>query len=347
MVKAAAMTMPSPDSHQLALAKRILLVVPTLDEAATIEACLASLLPNSPELMAAECLIVDGGSRDGTQEIISRLAAQDARIHLIENPHGEQASAVNIGAQRGGPERDILIRCDAHALYPKNFVLSVARQLIETGADSVVVPMDASPREGGPAFAEANAFIVDTPLGSGGAAHRGGHQAGWIDHGHHAAFVRSRFLSLGGYDPTMVGNEDAEYDTRLTKAGGRIWIEPSIRIKYFPRETARSLFRQYRRYGAARARHLRAHRKWPKLRQLAPVLHVTLLALSLTLLGLTPWALVYPAAYGLLLGGVAGYAVIRTGRPAMAQSAIALATMHLAWGIGFISELFRQRSIKP
>lgn len=347
MVKAAPMTLSSPDFDPHALAKRILLVVPTLDEAATIEACLASLLPNRPELMAAECLIVDGGSCDGTQKIISRLAAQDSRIHLVENPHGDQAHAVNIGAQRGSAERDILIRCDAHALYPKNFVLLVARQLIKTGADSVVVPMDASPREGATTFGEANALIVDTPLGSGGAAHRGGHEAGWIDHGHHAAFVRARFLSLGGYDPEMVGNEDAEYDTRLAKAGGKIWIEPSIRIKYFPRETARSLFRQYRRYGAARARHLRAHHKWPKLRQMAPVLHVALLALSLVLLGLTPLALLYPAAYGLLLAGVAGYAVVRAGRLAMAQSATALATMHLAWGIGFISELFRRGSIKP
>ena len=122
--------------------------------------------------------------------------------------------------------------------------------LARTGADSVVVPMDAV---GVGCFQRAVAWVVDTPLGSGGSAHRGGKRSGFVDHGHHAAFKAARFRELGGYDEAFSHNEDAEFDRRLADAGGRIWLDADIRIGYFPRATPGALWRQYWNYGRARA----------------------------------------------------------------------------------------------
>jgi succinoglycan biosynthesis protein ExoA len=323
--------------HDPALARRILVVVPTLDEERFIEPCLRSLLVGSEGI---EIVVMDGGSRDNTVAVVERLAEHHENLRIAPNPGGRQASAVNLAARAANASRDILIRCDAHAVYPPGFLLGAALRLIEKNVASVVVPMDAAPEPGGGCFAKANAMIVDTPLGSGGSAHRGGHRSGYVDHGHHAAFWRGRFEALGGYDETMIANQDAEFDTRLRAAGGEIWLDHHLRITYFVRPTPGKLWRQYYRYGRGRADHVRKHRIWPRLRQIAPVVHVIAMGGCAALLAAgLPVGVVYPIAYGgLTIGGGAAVAVARRSACGL-LAPLALWIMHTAWGLGFLREL--------
>lgn len=307
-----------------------LIVVPTLNEAAGIEACLESLLAGPG---GTPIIVSDGGSVDGTQDLVRDLAARHPRLSLVENPRRAQAAAVNDAARRS--DADVIVRCDAHALYPPGFAEGVVAALGARGADTLAVPMDAAARPGAGVFAQANAMAVDTKLGSGGSAHRGGNRSGWVDHGHHAGLARARFVSLGGYDETMIANEDAEYDTRLAKAGGRVWLEAALRIRYFVRETPRGLWRQYHAYGRGRAAHVRAHKLRPRLRQLAPALHVAVLAASVLGAALSVWTLAYPAFYlsVLLLASLRLAAKRRDGAGVLAFAPLVI--MHTAWGTGF------------
>ncbi len=57
-------------------------IVPVLDEAARIEGCLRRLLACGPEV--GEILVVDGGSRDGTVEVVRGCANGDARVRIVD-----------------------------------------------------------------------------------------------------------------------------------------------------------------------------------------------------------------------------------------------------------------------
>ncbi len=325
----------------------ILVVIPTLNEADHVEACLTSLMDGSRDVDQMSFVVADGGSIDATRDIVSRMAETRPNLTLLDNPGRLQSRAINLAARNAGEKATIMVRCDAHAVYPANFVADVAKCFEQRNAASIVVPMDAL---GKGATQRAVAFITDTKLGSGGAAHRGGVLSGWVDHGHHAGFRLDWFRRIGGYDEDYGQNEDAEYDRRITNAGGRIWLEAGIRLGIYSRPTFRKLARQYWYYGIGRARTLIKHRMRPRIRQVIPMIHSIALLFSLLLLlsnvtGLTGkpilyLSLTYPLAYGCLLVGVSLWASSRIGAAGL-RCGVALAVMHTAWGAGFLANALR------
>jgi succinoglycan biosynthesis protein ExoA len=227
------------------------------------------------------------------------------------------------------------VRCDAHAIYPENYVMRVADSLVRHGVASLVVPMDAV---GTSCFQRANAWIVDTPLGSGGSAHRGGRKSGEVDHGHHAGFDLKAFLAVGGYDETFSHNEDAEYDARLRQSGERIFLDADIRLSYLPRATAGALARQYFNYGKGRARTLMKHGERPKLRQLIPPATLVACVLGLAIAPFSLWGLVLPGGYLAALIAASLMVAVKHKSACGLLAGLASATMHMSWSLG----LFRQ-----
>ncbi|MFD2739999.1 glycosyltransferase family 2 protein [Sulfitobacter aestuarii] len=337
-VPARAPAAPEDPGHAPLSAARVLVAVPTLNEEGAIETCLRSLLGEDPFMAGVDIVIADGGSDDATIAIVRRLQSEFPNLDLIENRARLQSAAINaVVARCRLPHHAVLVRCDAHAVYPPGYVRAVAAGLLaRPEAASLVVPMDAV---GETCFQRAAAWIVDTPLGSGGSAHRGGRLSQWVDHGHHAGFRLDWFHKIGGYDESFSHNEDAEYDHRLGAAGGRIWLEADIRLDYHMRPSLSALARQYWNYGRGRARTMRKHRMRPRLRQLIPVLHVLMLILSLLLLGWHPAALAYPALYAALLMAVSLLGAFRLKSLCGLCAGPALGAMHLAWGSGFLREI--------
>ena len=187
-------------------------------------------------------------------------------------------------------------------------------------------------------FQHANAWIVDTPLGSGGSAHRGGKTSGYVDHGHHAGFDLKAFLAFGGYDETFTHNEDAEYDTRLRKSGGRIFLDADIRLTYLPRATVGGLARQYFNYGKGRARTLMKHGERPKLRQLIPPATLVASVAGLAIAPFSLWGLVLPGGYLAALVAASLMVAVKHKSACGLLAGLASATMHMSWSLG----LFRQ-----
>lgn len=341
------MTVPAPKSTQAPRAHGpmsvpptdILAVIPTLNEARHIEACIRSLMKGSPLLRLIPVTIADGGSIDDTVDRVEALRREFPNLQLLTNPKKLQSAALNLAvAEHAGPQTRYIVRCDAHSIYPENFILLVAEALQRSEAASLVIPMDAV---GETCFEKGNAWVVDTLLGSGGSAHRGGRKSGWVDHGHHAGFAIGWFRAIGGYDESFSHNEDAEYDQRLTDAGGQIWLDADIRIRYVPRGTARSLARQYFNYGKGRARNLNKHGQKLKPRQAAPIL-----ALIGSLTGLVGGAFFWPA-FALPLGylgilAIASVAVaIRHKSACGLYAGLAAGIMHIAWAAGYLWQHFK------
>lgn len=314
---------------------QVLVAVPTLNEAAHIEACLISLIADDDFMADVHVVVADGGSRDATIVLVDGLKQRFPNLRRIDNPRRLQSAAINtVVATKAGPDHKILVRCDAHAVYPPGYVRAVAESLASRPyAASLATPMDAT---GATCFQKAAAWIVDTPLGSGGSAHRGGRRSGWVDHGHHAGFRLDWFRKIGGYDETFSHNEDAEYDHRLGLAGGRVWLDADIRLDYSMRATPVALWRQYWNYGRGRARTVMKHRMRPRLRQMIPVINLFGLCFGLLLSPLLPATMFWPAAYvaALLLVSLAGAAKLRSVCGLWAGPVLGI--MHNAWGAGFL-----------
>jgi len=317
--------------------KRVLVAVPVLNEARHISACLASLLEGDESLQHVRLIVADGGSTDSTRELVSQFVADFPNMELIDNPGRLQSAALNrIVGMMAEAHHDILVRCDAHATYPPRYILDVAERLQSCEAEALATPMDAI---GETCFARAAAWVVDTPLGSGGSPHRGGRGSGYVDHGHHAGVRIDSFRKIRGYDESFSHNEDAEFDHRLRQAGGRIWLEADIRLTYRMRTSIASLARQYWFYGRGRARTYLKHRMWPRLRQVIPVANLILLLLSPPLGQLSPIFLVWPIVYfGLLLASSLFLAVKKRSACGLLAGP-ALAAMHISWGAGFLRQL--------
>jgi succinoglycan biosynthesis protein ExoA len=319
-------------------ARDVLVVVPTLNEAAHIETCLRSLLEGDQQVRDIPVVVADGGSTDRTVEIVTALQAEFPNLRVLHNPKRLQAAALNLAVAEHGEAARYLVRCDAHSIYPPDFIIAVVAQLAATGAASVVVPMDAI---GHTCFEKANAWIVDTKLGSGGAAHRAGKASGYVDHGHHAGFDLNMYRRIGGYDEHFSHNEDAEYDYRVTAAGGRIYMDADIRIQYIPRASVPRLARQYFNYGKGRARNILKHGGRLKLRQALPIL--TFLACLIGLIGgtfFTP-ALILPSGYVALLLGASLVMAVRKASVCGLLTGLASGTMHMSWAAGFLVQSLR------
>jgi succinoglycan biosynthesis protein ExoA len=318
-----------------------ILVIPTLNEEQHIGDVLNALSDGDTP---SQIWVVDGGSDDGTVDIAKQRAAVDRRIYLFNNPDRTQAHALNLAAReaerRGGPQ--FLIRADAHAQYPPGWAQRLIKTADETGADSVVVPMNTI---GGGPMRDAASDLFNSWLGNGGSPHRQTGRGGFVEHGHHALFRLDAFLGAGSYDPAFVANEDAEFDIRLRRRGGRIYLEPHAAIGYVPRETLRGVIRQFYRNGRYRVRTSRKHRLSLGLRQLAPTLLFAglLFALVASIL-FHPAFLAVPGAY---LGAVAGAAAFIATEKTPVRIFLILAqavASHLAFGAGAFRTLIETRN---
>jgi succinoglycan biosynthesis protein ExoA len=321
---------------------RVLVVVPTLNEETQIEAVLRSLLSEArrSSSLAMQIAVVDGGSTDRTREIVERLSCQHPGLEFLHNRARIQSAAVNLAVRRFGHLADVLIRCDAHTIYPEAYCTRLVRTLLRTEAHSVVVPMDSV---GDAGVQRAVAWLSNSPLGTGGSAHRAGRKSGFVDHGHHAAFRLDFFRRVGGYDEGFTHNEDAEFDCRQRALGARIYLDSEIRVAYQPRATLGSLWRQYFKYGAGRSRTVRRHPGSLRLRQLAVPAHLVLCVLALALSPISWLFLLWPAFYVSVLLAFSVQLAVRHRSLSGLSVARAALTMHTAWASGFFSGLVNHR----
>lgn len=320
----------------------ILVVVPCLNEETHLPSVLA-FLSKEVDGLQAEIVVADGGSTDRSREIVAEFAARDSRIHLLANPRRIQSSAMNLAVKTFGDGRDYLVRVDAHCGYHPGFVRGLIAAAIAHDACSVVVPMETIGTE---PFQRAVAAAQNSKLGNGGSQHRLAAASRYVDHGHHALMSIAAYRAAGGYDETFTHNEDAELDVRLRKAGGKIWLEGTQIIEYYPRKSAGKLLKQYFNYGKGRARNTLKHRTMPKVRQSIPLGVAP--AVVLALFSPLWWPLTLPALAWLAV--CLGYGL----KEALSSRRIddlligpALACMHFGWSAGFFMGMLGHLADRP
>lgn len=294
----------------------VAVVIPTLDESAHIEACLAAVDAQTYDRVT-EVLVVDGGSTDDTVAI----ACRHDRVDVVNNPRRIQAAALNVALRVATAE--VVVRVDGHCVIEPDYVERCVDALSAHGAALVggaMRPVGEGARQRGIAAA------MSSRWGAGPARFHIGGRPGWVDTVYLGAYRRADALAVGGYAEDVGVNEDAEFAIRVAERGG-VWFEPTIRSTYAPRSSLRSLARQFFRYGSSRARTVRRHPGSFKPRQMASLLLVAGLA--------SPARRTVAGAY--LLGVVAATAADGPkDAPGRLAFAAALPIMHLSWAAGFL-----------
>jgi succinoglycan biosynthesis protein ExoA len=315
---------------------KVVVVIPALNEAHTIEAIVRKLVSEHRYLPNINIVVADGGSTDATKATALALSREFDFVHVMDNPKKIQSAGVNMVAIEWQDKAEVMVRCDAHAIYPEGFVSKLLTSLKKSQAASVVIPMDSI---GNSMVQTAIAWTSDSSIGSGGSAHRGGRKSGYVDHGHHAAFDMKSFLAVNGYDETFAQNEDAEFDCRLRAQGFKIYLDAHIRIKYLPRSSFLKLWNQYFGYGMGRSRTVLKHPASLRVRQLAVPIHILAIAVSLLLFAVyrLPFFLAWPVLYSLLLFTVSVMTMNKRKSTIGLLTGFAAFIMHTSWGLGFLT----------
>ena len=317
------------------------IIVPVLQEAGYLETSVRHLLAQDHP-GPLEIVLALGPSTDGTTEIAHRLAAEDPRVICVDNPTGRTPSGLN--AAIGASHHPVIVRVDAHAEIPADYVRVAVETLERTGADNVGGIMGA---DGITPFERAVAAAMTSVFGVGAASFHVGGDEGPAATVYLGAFRRATLEAVGGYDESFVRAQDWEMNHRISTRGGLIWFTPRMHVTYRPRSSVRSLGRQYLHYGRWRREVMRRHPETARtpaaLRYFAPPLVTVAVLLGLAqaivgpLVGMAPWGLVLPAAY--LLGVLAVSPLVARGAVAdvLPRVPAVLVTMHLAWGWGFLT----------
>jgi succinoglycan biosynthesis protein ExoA len=260
-------------------------------------------------------------------------------VTILENPERWVSQALNMCIRRA--RGDLIIRVDCHSRYGPDYVRSCAIAAEETGAEvvgGVFAPRGRTPTE------RAVACAMESPFGGVHWTRHGSSLArAEVDTVPYGAFRPDAFTKAGLFDEALVRDEDEEFNLRLRLAGGRIVLDPAIRIFYVPRGSFRRVFRQYFEYGFWKPAVMRKHGRIVSARSLVPFLFVS----SLVVLG--PLALRVPAAARLLRVELGTYSVGAIVFGALAVNrkrerwrllprvVAVFPTFHVAYGLGMLA----------
>lgn len=199
----------------------ISVIVPCYNQAKYLNECLQSVLDQ--KFQEWECIIVDDGSPDNTEEVAEKWTEKDIRFKYYKKENGGVCSARNYAVERA--VGDWILPLDADNSINPDYLSDAAKYFNENfkviygnakkfGAveEDWILP-EYSPRR----MAVYN--IIDTC----------------------AFYKRSDFIRIGGYDVQMVhGLEDWEFWIHLLRDGGKVKHLPGIYFNYRVLEKSRT-----------------------------------------------------------------------------------------------------------
>jgi len=316
------------------------IVVPCYNEEKRIRFLLDAVFAQTYPRALLDVTIADGHSSDQTREVVLAFQHEhpDLKLQVVDNSIRSIPAALNRAIEASSGE--IILRLDAHSAPYCDYVEKSVAALEAGKGDNVGGVWEIHP--GAESWvAKSIAVAAAHPLGVGDALYRHAKEAANVDTVPFGAWRRFLVDKVGGYDESLLANEDYEFNARIRQCGGKIWLDPSIRSIYFARPTLGALARQYFRYGFWKFRMLRRYPNTLRWRQALPPVFVV----SVVLIGVIGlfWPL-FAALLGVELLAYFGILSITGLRLALQRGEIflifglplAIAVMHFNWGCGFI-----------
>lgn len=315
----------------------VTIVVPCRNEERYIVECLDSILACDYPADRLEVLVVDGMSDDGTRAVLADYAARNPLVRMLDNPRRITPVALNLAirAARG----EVIVRMDAHVVYPRNYVSRLVAALDEFGADNVGAVLRTLPANQ-TAMGKAIATGMSHPFGVGTSYFRiGTDQPRWVDTIAFFCIRRATFDRVGMFDEELIRHQDGEFNARLIKSGGRILLIPDVVSYYYARATLRQVGRMFYQYGYFKPLVAKKLGRFMTVRQLIPPGFVLgLLVTGVAALLWKPALILFGLVAGSYAGIVLGSAVqtaLKQGPAVGAALAAVLPVIHVSYGVGF------------
>lgn len=225
----------------------ISIICPIFNEEKYIENCIKSIINQDFSLEEIELILVDGISNDSTRNIIQKYIQKYSFIRLLDNPERSVSYALNIGIKNS--KGNYIARIDAHAVFPKNYLSTLYKYSQDLDADNIGCLINTLPANSS-TQAEAISFALSSSFGMGSSLFRvGTNKIQEVDTVPFGFFKKDIFEKIGLFDTDLIRNQDDEFNGRIIKSGGKIFLIPEISIDYYPRDSLKKTYNMFYQYG--------------------------------------------------------------------------------------------------
>jgi glycosyltransferase involved in cell wall biosynthesis len=317
-------------------------IIPCRNEEKFIAKCLDSIIAQDYPKEKREVLVVDGMSEDKTREIVKQYNHCYSFIKMLDNPQKIVPTAMNLGIKNA--RGNIIVRMDAHAEYPKDYLSKIVYWLDKSGADNVGGICITKPGAN-TLIAEAIALGLSSPFGVGNAYFRiGVKEPKYVDTVPFGAYRKEVFEKIGLFDEELIRNQDDEFNLRLLRQGGKILLVPEIVSYYYARDSLLKLWKLYFQYGYWKIRVIQKHKLPASWRHLVPVTFI------LTILGTIMLGIFRPIGFYILGTIISVYLLmsmvfslkisLKKGIKYFCVLPVVFAVIHFAYGFGFLKGIW-------
>ncbi len=211
------------------------IIVPCYNEELFVAGLMASVAEQDYGLDNFELLMIDGMSKDKTVDLIKSHSSAFKYISIFTNSKKTVPFAMNEGIKQS--KGSVIVRLDAHASYPSNYVSQLVKYLFELKADNVGGVWHTEPFEK-TLKAKSISLALSTPFGVGNSMFRiGVNEPTETDTVPFGCYHKEVFDKIGLYDERLERNQDIELNKRLKRAGGKIYLIPDVYSVYYSRGT--------------------------------------------------------------------------------------------------------------
>lgn len=291
-----------------------------------------------------QVIIADGNSDDGTQILLNRIVTQYENISFVNNEKKIVSSGLNLALKLC--DGDVVVRMDMHTTYHVDYVEKCVDALLTSNRSVWCVGGAWRPKSNGSFLGRAIASAFTNRFMSGNARSRDVEYSGVVDTVYLGCWRREDLTVVGGFDESLVRNQDDELCLRIRRGYGKtICQSRHIKSSYEPRSSLKKLFMQYYQYGFWKGEIVKKHGQFGAFRHW---LFIATPFLSLFLSLLFPVLFIWISAiYIACMFSGAAFASSNESWMVKIISVIAGSIMHVSYFIGLCVSIFRlQRLIK-
>lgn len=315
---------------------KISVVIPCRNEVSYIRECIEAIYRNKLRSdVILSVFVVDGMSDDGTREQVLNLEKQFSNLKLVKNEKKLTPFAFNLGIYQ--VPADYIQIVGARHILSANY-LQKSLDILQSNSEIWCVGgklINEYLNETGEIISKA----MSTTFGMGLGNFRTLEKSGFTDTVTSPMYPYWVFHKIGFFDEQLIRNQDDDFNFRVAKAGGKIWFESEISLKYYVRGNFQGLYRQFYQYGYWKVFVNQKHKALTTLRQLVPPAFVFFLFVSpvLMLLGsFLLWTTV--SLYGIYVFLGVYFASKKSNRfDEFFQIFKTFPILHFSYGLGYLS----------
>lgn len=243
----------APEANGELLARpRVAVIIPTLNEASRIRDCIESLERNQLDGISMEIVIVDGGSSDGTKEIVSDFKSRFTNVRMIEAVGENLSHSRNLGISSS--KADIIINFSGHVTAPENFIRTLVRTLVSSSDEVAGVGCSQRLSANETSLVARAAFSISESMLGGRLIrpYQSSRTAGPVASVAFCAYRKKVLEKVGPFDVSNSRGDDADLNLRIRKAGYKLLLTPETFVFYAPRNSLAGFWSQM--FGSGRAR---------------------------------------------------------------------------------------------